>query len=204
MIWKASTAYLAGAVVTKTTGLPLWRATVAGTSAIVEPTWPVAAPWTVTDGTVTWALNTTFREDVQAGIVATLGTFKTANPTLLRKVWQVRPPSFTLGDMPCAVVGNLTESIVTANGIRQRRMDGFTVEIVDRIPENTEAALRMNLLVDAILDALTPAFHMASGTSIVEPIGVQDGDSGALGEGTNLYWFSNLITFRSYIAEGRT
>jgi hypothetical protein len=202
-IWAASTAYLAGAVVTETTGLPLWRCTVAGTSGNSEPTWPTIPPFTIADSNVTWVLNTTFRQDVQAGIMTTLGAFKTANPTLLRKVWPVRPGSFTLGDLPCAVVGNLTESIATENGIRQRRMESFTVEIVDRVPDNAEALVRMNLLVDAMLDYITAGYHMASGTSIVEPIGVQDGDSGALGEGTNVYWFSNLITFRAYVAEGR-
>jgi len=204
MNWQPNTAYLAGAVVTETTGLPLWRATVAGTSGNAEPTWATTAPWTTADGaTLVWTLNTTFRQDVQAGIMATLTAFKTANPTLIRRVWPVRPGSFTLGDLPCAVVGNLTENIATSQGIRQRRMESFTVEIVDRVPDNAEALVRMNLLVDAMLDYITAAYHMASGTSIVEPIGVQDGDSGALGEGTNVFWFSNLITFRAFVAEGR-
>lgn len=203
-VWTANTAYLAGAVVTETTGLPLWRATVAGTSAGAEPTWPTAAPWTVSDGgTLVWTLNTTFREDVHNGIVTTLTAFKTANPTLLRQVWHARPGSYTLGELPAAVIGNLTETIATANGIRQRMFTGFTVELVDRAPDSQEADDRMNVLIDALLDYLTAAYHMASGTSIVEPIGVTDGDSG-ISEATNLYWYSNVITFRAYVAEGRT
>ena len=203
--WQANTPYLAGAVVTETTGLPMWRATVAGTSAGTEPVWPTAAPWTIVDGgTLTWTLNTTFRQDVHAGIVSTLNAFRSANPTLLRKVWHARPGSYTLGELPCAVLGNLSESIATANGIRQRNFDGFTVDLVDRSPDNEEADDRMNQLVDAMLDYLTAAYHSASGTSIVEPIGVTDGDSGAISEGSNLYWYSNVITFRAYVAEGRT
>jgi hypothetical protein len=77
------------------------------------------------------------------------------------------------------------------------------VEVTDQVPDSLEAAARMDLLVDAILDYLTAAYHMASGTSIVEPIGVSDGDSGAIGEGQNLYWYSQVITFRAYVAEGR-
>lgn len=202
--WLPNHAYLAGAVVAETTGLPLWRCTTAGTSGGSEPTWPTAAPWTVTDNTVVWTLNTTFREDVRAGINATLAAWRTANPKLLRKVWQARPDSFTLGDLPCAVIGNLTETIQTQNGIRQRMMTGFSVELVDRSPENIEAALRLDLLVDALLDYITAAYHMASGTSIVEPIGVLDGNIGLISEGPNVYWVSSILTFRAYVAEGRT
>ncbi len=202
--WLPNHAYGTGAVVTETAGLPLWRCTTSGTSSGTEPTWPTASPWTVTDGgTLVWTLNTTFREDVRAGMISTLSSFKSANPTLLRKVWFVRPESFTTGDLPAMVIGNLTESIATANGIRQRQMDGFTVEIIDRVADNLESSERGDLLVDAIMDFLTAAYHMASGTSIVEPIGVTDGDSGAIGEGQNLYWYSQVITFRAYIAEGR-
>jgi hypothetical protein len=203
--WQALHTYAVPAVVSQSGRvLPLWRATTGGTSAAAEPTWPVASPWTVTDGTVTWTLNTTFRQDVHAGIVTTLGTFRTANPTLLRKVWHARPGSFTLGELPCAVLGSMTESITTMNGIRQRRMDGFTIEIVDRSPDNEEADDRMNALIDALMDYVTGAYHMASGTSIVEPIGVTDGDTGAISEGSNVFWYSNVIGFRAYVMEGRT
>lgn len=201
--WVAGHTYAAGAVVSEVgMVLPLWRATTGGTSAGSEPSWPVAAPWTVADNSVTWTLNTTFRQDVHAGITTTLHDFQTANPTLLRAVWHARPASFTLGELPCAVMGNMTESISIANGVRQRRMDGFTVEIVDRAPDSQEADDRMNALVDAILDYLTAAYHMASGRSIVEPIAVTDGDTG-INEATNLAWYSNVITFRAYVMEGR-
>jgi hypothetical protein len=203
--WQANTPYLAGAVVTETSGLPLWRAIVAGTSGGSEPTWPAAAPWTVVDGgTLTWALNTTFREDVRNGIMTTLGLFKIANPTLVRKLWRVRPESFTLGDLPALTVGDVTESIATANGVRQRQMDGFTVEITDSVSDNLESSNRGDLLVDAIMDFLTANYHMASGTSIVEPIGVTDGSTGVTTEAPNLTWYSQVITFRAYIMEGRT
>jgi hypothetical protein len=201
--WLPNHDYLAGAVVMETAGLPLWRCTTAGTSGGTEPTWATAAPWTTSDGSVTWTLNTTFREDVRAGISGTLTTWKAANPKLLRKVWQVRPAGFTTGDLPCAVIGDLSETITTMQGIRQRMLDNFTVELVDRTPDNLEAAARMDVLVDALLDYLTAAYHSASGTSIVEPIGVSDGGSGPA-EGVNVAWYSNLINFRAYVAEGRT
>jgi hypothetical protein len=202
-VWLPNHAYAAGAVVTETTGLPMWRATVAGTSAGTEPTWPAASPWTVTDGGVTWTLNTTFRQDVHAGILSTLTLFRTANPTLLRAIWHARPASYTLGELPAAVLGDFTESIAVRNGVRQRQMDGFTVTLVDRAPDAQEADDRMNALIDALMDYITAAYHSASGTSIVEPIGVSDGDVG-ISEATNLSWYSNVITFRAYVMEGRT
>jgi len=203
--WLPSHAYLAGAVVTETTGLPLWRCTTAGTSGVVEPAWPTASPWTVADGaTLVWTLNTTFREDVRAGIVTTLRAFQAANPDLVRQVWPVRAGSITLGDTPALVVGDLHETIATMQGVRQRTMDGFAVEVIDQAPDNLEASNRMDLLVDAVMDFLTAAYHSASGTSIVEPIGVEDGAASLGGEGQNLAYYGQTIRFRGYVMEGRT
>lgn len=53
--WAASTAYSLGAAVRPTTRNNFaYEATVAGTSAATQPTWPTTAGATVADGTVTW------------------------------------------------------------------------------------------------------------------------------------------------------
>lgn len=53
--WAASTAYALGVYVRPTTpNGHIYKATVAGTSGTVQPTWPLTAGATVTDGTVTW------------------------------------------------------------------------------------------------------------------------------------------------------
>lgn len=205
--WLANHVYAVGAVVSPTTFTGyLWHCTTAGTSAGTEPAWPAnpSVSPTISDGaTLVWTVGTGFRQAIHAGILSTLQAFQSANPTILRKVWHARPGSFNLGELPCAVLGDFTETITTMNGVRQRIFNGFTVQIVDRAPDAQEADDRMNFLVDAILDPLTAAFHMASGRSIVEPIGVGDGDSGLIAEGTNVYWYSNVITFRAYVQEGR-
>src|SRR5512143_1682387 len=88
--WQANHTYLAGAVVAQTTGLPLWRCTTGGVSGGSEPAWPAGPPFltnAVSDGAVTWVPNTTFRQDVHAGIISTLTAWKAANPTLLRAIW---------------------------------------------------------------------------------------------------------------------
>jgi hypothetical protein len=202
--WLPNHAYLAGAVVTETAGLPLWRCTTAGTSAGTEPTWPTASPWTVTDGgTLVWTLNTTFRQDIRAGLRTVIGGFKTANPTLLRQIWNTRPDSFTVGELPAIVLGSMSETAATSQGIRTRGGTLVTFDIVDRAPDNEEASNRMDLLVDALWDLLTANPHMASATSLVTPIGITDNDGGNIAEGVNLNWISNTFAFEVQKAEGR-
>lgn len=203
-VWLPNHTYALYAIVNETTGLPMWRCTTAGVSGGTEPVWPTASPWTITDGSVVWTLNTTFRQDIHDGLVTLLGLFKTANPTLLRQIWHARPNSFTLGELPAVVIGSMSETATTQQGIRTRGGTGVTFDIIDRAPEPQEADERMNVLVDAFWDLLTANPHMASGTSLVTPIGVIDEDSGLISEGTNLYWISNTFAFSVQQAEGRT
>jgi len=61
--WAASTAYALNAYVLPTTrNGRIYRATVAGTSAASEPTWPTTDGGTVVDGGVTWTEQTTAME----------------------------------------------------------------------------------------------------------------------------------------------
>lgn len=55
-VWADSTAYALGALVQRLTGAGIFwfKATVAGTSGVAEPTWPTVLGNTVVDGTVTW------------------------------------------------------------------------------------------------------------------------------------------------------
>jgi hypothetical protein len=149
---------------------------------------------------VTWTLNTTFREDCRTALLAALNAWRTANPTLLRKTWPVRPDSYTLGDFPSAAIGDLSESIANSQGIRTRTMTGFSLELVDRVPDNAEAALRMDLLVDAMLDYFNDP-HLISGTTVIQPVAVDD--VRGVSEATNLQWYGNVISFATNKMEGR-
>lgn len=79
--WAASTAYALNSIVRKTAAptdadVLYFEATVAGTSAATEPTWPTADGGTVVDGTVTWtARQRKFFKAMEAGYPTT-GTQK--------------------------------------------------------------------------------------------------------------------------------
>lgn len=55
-VWDASHAYVVDDIVKRLTGTGIYwfKATVAGTSGVAEPTWPSTLGGTVVDGTVTW------------------------------------------------------------------------------------------------------------------------------------------------------
>ncbi len=55
-VWADATDYALGALVKRLTGAGIFwfKATVAGTSDVAEPTWPAVLDGTVVDGTVTW------------------------------------------------------------------------------------------------------------------------------------------------------
>ena len=199
--WQANTAYLASAVVTPVTvDGTVWRCVTAGTSGNTEPAWPTGSPWTVTDGTVTWWKGTTFRQDVNAGVQATiLQPFATANPTLLRKVLTERPQSLATGELPLAWIDQMDETIVHANGVRQRQMGGLRICVADIAPDPEEYSDRANFVVDALLDWLTANFHAASATSIVEPVSVSESDYDEGGT----HFTVTAIGCNAYVAEGR-
>lgn len=199
--WLAGTTYLAGAVVTPAPANgTVWRATVAGTSAGAQPTWPTADPWTVTDGGVTWTIGTTFRQDVNDGIASVLVAFQAANPSLLRVVYTERPASLAAGELPAAWIDSQPETIKHANGIRTRTQRPV-VGIADRAPEAEEFSDRINYLVDALVDAFTAAYHAVSGTSILQMTGIEDID---IPEGA-VHLSGVQFTFgETAVAEGRT
>ena len=198
--WTAGTAYLVGAVVTPITpDGTCWRATVAGTSAGTEPTWPTAVPWSVVDGGVTWTRGTTFRQDVNNGLQTVLLGFQSANPTLLRKIYTERPGNVGSEELPAAWIDAQPESIKHDMGTRTRTQ-APTVVVVDRTPAPEEFSDRINFLVDALIDAFTAYPHAASGTSIVQMTGVTEVD---IDEGGVHVSGVSLAFGEVYVTEGR-
>jgi hypothetical protein len=121
----------------------------------------------------------TFRQDIVAGLLTILDAFKTANPTLLRRTFAVRPPHWNT-DLPCAFVGPRPESTNHDQGTRTRIVS-VSVSFVDRITDNTETMDRMDILVDKFADHLTTYPHITANTiwnrwtTLDEQIDVGDG-----------------------------
>lgn len=74
--WVTLTAYALGDIVKRATGTGIYwfKATVAGTTDVAEPTWPATVGGTVVDGTVTW---TAFRARRLAGTVSSSANRRT-------------------------------------------------------------------------------------------------------------------------------
>lgn len=174
--WKASTAYALTAVVIPTTFAGYtWRCTTAGTSGVAEPAWPdPSVTPTITDGTVTWSVGTGFRQAVQSGVLTLITAFAHANPTIVRSVRGVRPLSFANTELPCFYVGDLTESITHAQGIRTRTFGGFSGFLVDAPSSIDEASDRMSFAADVLTDLFTANVHAISGRSIFQHVATID------------------------------
>lgn len=197
--WIAATAYLAGARATKVTDDGTnWLVETAGTSGNAEPTWPTVAPWTVVDGTVTWGLASSFRQQTVTGILGVLSDFILANPTILAASYSARPRSGSVADFPHAYIAERPEHVEHRHDIRIRSL---TVPVVlrDMIPDNAQTVLRMDALIDGLVDAFTLAYHAANGFSIT----VETDTSSVEIDETEVPMYVELITISSVITEGR-
>ena len=204
--WVANTAYVVPAVVIPTASVfagYTWRCTTAGTSAATEPTWPdpTITP-TITDGGVTWSVGTGFRQAVQYGIAGIVTTFQTANPTIIRSVKTVRPGSYGTVSLPCFFIGDLTEQITHANGVRTRTMAGFSAYLVDNLGTIEDSNDRMNFAADALTDLFTLNYHAAGGLAIFQQTGTSDSEA-TDGKGVILPAMEFMFA-ETKIAEGRT
>ena len=202
--WLANTAYTATAVVIPTVfGGYTWRCTTAGTSGGTEPAWPdpTITP-TVSDGGVTWSVGTGFRQALQLGGYNVVKAFSAANPTIIRSVRTVRPGSYGTASLPCFFIGDLSESITHANGVRTRTMAGFSAFLVDNLGTIEDSNDRMNFAADALTDLFTLNYHAAGGISIFQQTGSNDSE---VADGQGVILPALEFTFaETKLAEGRT
>ncbi len=210
--WLPNHAYALEAVVVPTntnyqTGVfdgYTWRCTTAGTSSGTEPTWPTnpSINPTVTDGgTLVWSVGTGFQQAIQAGVTNLVTAFAQANPTLIRQIRTVRPRSFTgQTALPCFFIGDLNETIATANGIRTRQVTGFSAYLVDMLGEQQDSNNRLNFAKDVLTDLFTDNFHAISGRSNFQHIATLDTE---FDEGGVIFPAAEFQFGQTSVAEGR-
>lgn len=199
--WTALKACLLGARVSKVTddGL-VFQASAGGTSGAAEPTWPTTSPWTVVDGTVTWMLASSFRQQVVTGVVAVLTAFQAANPTLLVQTSSARPRSATNFALPGAYIDTRSESVTFDHDIRYTTLTTPVIVCV-QVSDNVQAEAQMDAIMDGLRDAFTLAFHAAAGGVSITAQGVaNDTNSPELG----MPYLANVIAIASTVNEGRT
>lgn len=201
--WQAAHAYALTAVVIPTTfGGFTWRCTTAGTSANAEPTWPdPSVSPTIVDGTVTWSVGTGFRQAIQSGLNSVISAFAQANPTIIRQIKAVRPLSFGNAELPCWYIGDMTESVVTSQGVRTRSFSGFSGFLVDNLGAISESNNRMNFAADVLADLFTANLHAASGRSLLTHTGTTDTE---VPNGDGVLPALEFFFAETKVAEGRT
>lgn len=137
----------------------------------------------------------TFRADTRAAMVTVAEAYRVANPELLRKVLPARPANF--GEGPLAYV-HMAETVTFAGGLRDRLMRPSLI-VVNSATDNIEAATKMDVLADALLEAFTLAPHASGGSDLLEPTGIEDVEDQV---GTVSYP-GFQITFQAFRSEGR-
>ena len=105
---------------------------------------------------------TSFRTDVGDGLLAILNAFIAANPTLLVRAYRARP-SGPIADLPMAYIEGRPERVTHVQGVRTRTMTPSVV-VIDRNTDNAETMARLDVLVDALLDAFTAEPHVTPAT----------------------------------------
>jgi hypothetical protein len=110
------------------------------------------------------------------------------------------PPARLRLGCPCAYVGGITEPrIVHTSGVRQRDLE-LNIVVVDELQDNEETSGRIDVLTDALLDALTAAPHAVSALTVQQPVRVEAGELDVGG----VIYAANVIVVSASIQEGRT
>jgi hypothetical protein len=116
-------------------------------------------------------MTTSFRASLRSGIKDILDTYQAANPTLLAHVYD-HPPSAPR--TPCAYIEKpMAEKVEHTAQVRIRRPTA-TVVVLNKLSSNEQATDEQDALVDGLLDAFTADPGAAGGSTLLEPVAVDD------------------------------
>jgi hypothetical protein len=144
-------------------------------------------------------MTTTARRDIRSGLVALGEDFKSANPTLLQRVYPRRPRGFT-GDLPALYVGSLNEQVRHDSGLRQRTFLPQIGLVCHPTGSDTEVADEVDTLVDYFMDYVTTHPRAAGSNSLVEITEVRDVEL----EMDEVVYPTGLVVLNYLVLEGRS
>ena len=204
--WVANTTYAADAFVIPTASVfagYAWYCTTPGTSAGTEPVWPdPTITSTITDGTVVWTATSATRQAFQYGVTSIMQAFSLANPTIVRSVKTVRPPSFAGStSLPVFFLGDLNETNTYMAGVANRAFTGATGYLVDQLGTVDDSNDRMNFAADVLWSYFTRNYHVFGPRGIFGLSGITDYEET---EGAVRYPALEFQFANSNQAEGRT
>ncbi len=142
---------------------------------------------------------TTARRDITTGLVNLGEDFKSANPTLLQRVYPRRPGGFA-GDLPALYIGAKNEALRHDSGTRMRVLEPQLVLVGNPLGSLNEMTDEMDTLVDTFIDYLTLHPHAGGSNSNIEPVGVRDVEL----EMDDVVYPTAVIDCRFEVLEGRS
>lgn len=104
----------------------------------------------------------TFRSDIVAGAGTMMNAFITANPSLLRRHFRMKPPT-PITDTPFSYIDGRPEVISYDASIRTRRMS-LAIVVLDRWTESGEVMDRMDDLTDSLIAHFSSYYHIVAGS----------------------------------------
>lgn len=145
-------------------------------------------------------MTTTGAQDVAAGLLSILDTYKAAHPTHIRKTFSYRPGSYA--ETPCAYIDLGPERIHHDAGTRQRTFSPV-VTWLGTFSE-TDLALR-DAVRDGLVDAFTAGVSVVPGMVIVQT-GAEPSEETVTNQatGTTKVYPTLVLTFEEIVLqEGR-
>jgi hypothetical protein len=137
-----------------------------------------------------------FRSDVRSSLFDSLVAFAAANPSLVDRVYQARPPS--IADTRAVFLASTPMAATHTSGVRQKVTEMEVVCSV-HLADNEETTDNLEALADGVEDWITDHPHLVSGYHLTEwvratPIELNEG-------GVIIPAFA--ITCQTSIQEGR-
>lgn len=141
---------------------------------------------------------TSFRTDFRAGLLTILQGVQTAHQGLLSAVDDFPPESFAT---PHAFVAKGMPERLTHSASTRQRVLTARIVVVAKLLSNDQVTSETDVLVDLIVDAVTAAPHSASGSTLIEPVGVEDGPEIPTSDG--IVYSAVTIVVEGSVQEGR-